>query len=153
MAAANRSRWGGYVTFRARADTNRHPTMGTGNFLHCAVTLNYPIILAAVVWAWLSFGCVLLTQPQTTLPQRKPSRMKTPHAVAALLGLAVIVSACMPDDPTTPDVVRGSSSGPGYDGGVMYGSGNAASTETQTAADSSGAAAAGRGGVMYGSGN
>jgi hypothetical protein len=79
--------------------------------------------------------------------------MKTPHTIAALFALIVIVSACTPDGPTAPEVVLvGTSGRPAYDGGVMYGSGNAASTQTQTAADSSGATAE-RGGVMYGSGN
>lgn len=78
--------------------------------------------------------------------------MKTPHTRAALGCLIVFVSACTPDGPTTPEVVGGSSARPAYDGGVMHGSGNAASNQTQTAADSSGATAE-RGGVMYGSGN
>ena len=78
--------------------------------------------------------------------------MKTLHTVATLVSLIVIVSACMPDDPTTPDSVRASSGRPAFAEGVMHGSGNAASTQTQTAADSSGATVE-RGGVMHGSGN
>lgn len=78
--------------------------------------------------------------------------MKTPHALAATLSLIVIiVSACVPDSPTTPEATDRNPSGPAYDGGVMYGSGNSAST--QTAADSTGAPGGERGGVMYGSGN
>lgn len=71
------------------------------------------------------------------------------------VGIASMASACTQVPTATRDASR---TGPRYDGGLMYGSGNRVSdptttTSTTVAVDSIEMTAMERGGLMYGSGN
>jgi hypothetical protein len=75
------------------------------------------------------------------------------------VGIVSVAAACTQSPTSTRDLSR-RPSGPSYDGGLMYGSGNRASdttTVTETgnivAVDSLETTATERGGLMYGSGN
>jgi len=71
-------------------------------------------------------------------------------------GVAGMAAACT-ETPTAAREPNGSPSGPAYEGGVMYGSGNLAETTNTSVrpapGDSVQVASMQRGGVMYGSGN
>jgi len=72
-------------------------------------------------------------------------------------GVAGMAAACT-ETPTAAREANRLPSGPAYDGGVMYGSGNRAETTNTSIrllvlGDSVQVALAQRGGVMYGSGN